>query len=153
MQKFFNRYEFEGEAIPIERFGQDHWSTLAYFETVATDKKGIIDNRRMRCNPRLHRSLANMSGFGIIDGSKYPTRLKEGQIENHDDWSCLEDMVAAGLVEAFTRIKYPEEVFGNMEAKIKLTPLGFKIAHELREFKAKGGIYANFEAEKKPCEN
>ena len=30
---------------------------------------------------------------------KYPTRLAHGvEKENHDDWDCVEDLVAAGLV-------------------------------------------------------
>ncbi len=30
----------------------------------------------------------------------YPTRLKDGsELANHDDWDCISDMEAAGLVE------------------------------------------------------
>src|SRR5688572_21590317 len=99
----WDKYEFEGEGVPVKDWGQDHWSTFAYLETRAVDAKGVIDNRRMRCNPRLHRHLANMGMGSIIDGSKYPTRLKVGTIDKHDDWSCLEDMVAAGFLKAFIR--------------------------------------------------
>lgn len=148
MRTFWEKYKFEGQPIPINQWGQDHWSTFAYLETLVVDGDGVIDNRRMRCNPRLHRELANMGGFErtVIDGSKYPTRLKDGATkEKHDDWSCLEDMVAQGLIDAFWRLKHPDEVFGNTEAKIKFTPQGMKIAHQLREFKAQGGRCQDFE--------
>lgn len=136
--------------IPVEEWGQDHWATFAYLETVAVDKKGIVDNRKMRCNPRLHRELANLGALGdIIDGSKYPTRLKAGQqAEKHDDWSCLEDMIAAGLIESWYRVKRRREVFGGNEAKVKLTPLGQEIAGKLRAHRANGGKWSEFELER-----
>lgn len=140
-------YTAEGDdSVPMERWGKDHWSTFAYLETRVVDGKGKIDNARMRCNARLHRHFAVVSPFGALqDGSKYPTRAKDGDIENHDDWSCLEDMVAAGLVRAFfQRTKYGE-VFGDCRARVELTELGQKIAAQLRVYKAAGGNYHGFE--------
>lgn len=140
-------YTPEGKGmISLHFWGKDHWSTLAYLETVITDKKGIIDNRKMRCNPRLHRELANVGLGGVIDGGKYPTRLKGGKLKRlHDDWSCLEDMVADGLIIAAFRVTDSGEVFGNSEALVKFTPLGEKIASKLRSFKAGGGNYQDFD--------
>ena len=133
--------------IPIARWGQDHWSTLAYLETRVTDGRGLIDNPRMRCNPRLHRHFAHVCTFTgkPHDGPEYPTRLKDGEIDHHDDWSCLEDMVAAGLITAQWRVRHVGALFGNSEAKVALTDAGQALAAQLRAHKAGGGRWANFE--------
>lgn len=134
-----------GDYIPMERWGKDHWSTFAYLETVATDRDGHIDRQRMRCNARLHRELANVSPWNsLVDGGEYPTRLIDGNLEKHDDWSCVEDMVAAGLVRAFFRQENYDRAFGNTEAYIELTDEGWRIAAELRQHKAQGGVYHGF---------
>jgi len=141
------KYESEGDDyVPIEQWGKDHWSTFAYLETRAVDDGGMIDNRKMRCNARLHREFANIGpGHSIVDGKKYPTLLMGGkELENHDDWSCLEDMVAEDLIEAWHCIKYPNEVFANSIAKIALTELGWFIVGQLRHHKAKGGNFSTF---------
>lgn len=132
------QYEAEGDDfIPIERWGHDHWSTLAYLETRVVDGKGAIDNRRMRCNARLHREFAHSA-----DGSEYPTRLKDGEQDRHDDWSCLEDMVAAGLLIASFRGS--GKPFGGTQGRIQLTEAGLDITAQLRNHKANGGTYATF---------
>jgi len=142
------KYEPEGDQyIPPERWGRDHFQTLLYLETRAVDEKGIIDNRQMRCNPRLHRQFANIGYSGIIDGSKYPTRLKEGEITNHDDWSCLDDLVKAGCVEAYYWDDKPDELFGNFKALVVFTPLGLTMAASLRAHKANGGKLSEFQLE------
>lgn len=137
----------QGDYISIDRWGKDHWSTFAYLETRAVDR-GLIDNRQMRCNPRLHRELANTGFGGVIDGSKYPTRLRDGsEISNHDDWSCLEDMVAAGLIKAQYRAndkKRKASAFGFAEARVELTPAGLALAAQLRAHLATTGKYTDF---------
>jgi hypothetical protein len=135
--------------IPIEQWGKDHWSTFAYIETRTVDGKGLVDNQRMRCNPRLHRELANISPFSrVVDGSGSPTRLKNGEEQYcHDDWSCVEDMVKAGLVTAEFRIKYFDRVFGGNIVRVKLTEKGLEVAAALRAHKANGGNFSNFEIE------
>ena len=132
--------------VPIARWGQDHWSTFAYLETRAVDGKGIIDNRKMRCNTRLHRHFADFDPFTkeLHDGSRYPTRLKDGEIERHDDWSCLEDMVAAGLITAQWRVRHAGAAFGNSQARVALTATGQALAAQLRAHKANGGKWPNF---------
>jgi hypothetical protein len=141
-------YEPEGEDyVPVKRWGKDHWSTFAYLETRAVDADGLIDNRKMRCNLRLHRPFAaNTPGASVgspVDGSRYPTRLKDGELPNHDDWSCLEDMVAAGLITAEFREKHGP-AFGSGEARIRLTDEGRIVAAKLRGHKAAGGSFASF---------
>lgn len=142
-------YATEGnDYVPIQRWGQDHWSTLAYLETRAVDAKGAIDNRRMRCNARLHRHLAHWYGtdLPVQDGARYPTRLAEGELIQHDDWSCLEDMVSAGFLRAWWRPvpHHPVRPFGGHEARIELTVLGQDVAAALRQYKARRGSYSEF---------
>ena len=142
----YTEYLVEGDDyVPGTDWGQDHWSTFAYLETRAVDGKGIIDNTKMRCNARLHREFAN-TGRGIpIDGAKYPTLLAGGvKLEKHDDWSCLEDMVAAGLVKAFYRRKSYAAAFGHSEAKVEFASTGLAAAAALRKHKAQGGSFRDF---------
>ena len=135
-----------GDYIPVERWGRDHWSTFAYLETRVVDGNGLIDNRKMRCAARLHREFAHVDPVlgRLQDGGKHPTRLKDGEIENHDDWSCLEDMVEAGLIEAWWTPNPLNRPFGGAKAKIELTEMGFVCAGLLREYKAKGGTFGTF---------
>ena len=105
--------------IPIEKFGQDHWSTFAYVETRAVDDGGKLNPRKMRG-----------------DGFKYPTRLKneENPPEGHNDWDCLFDLESAGLLVSG----------GSIYPMVHLTPLGWKVASQLRQWKAAGNNFATF---------
>ena len=144
----WEKYEAEGEDfVPMDRWGKDHWSTLAYAETCAVDNSGALENARLRCNSCLHRPFVYVDGLGVMhDGSAYPTRLKDGELQNHDDWSCLDDAVAAGLIEMKWRKVYRgnNRVFGFAVAQVTLTPLGLQVAAELRAYKAGGGNFASF---------
>ena len=74
----------ELEHIPMSKWGKDHWSTFAYLETLAVDggKGGwaIPEKARMRTNKKRHPHLLGSTGFSsdALNGSKYPTRLKDG---------------------------------------------------------------------------
>ena len=101
------------DPVPIERFGKDHWATFAYVDTAATDHHGVLDHDRMRCSSRVHpmllpaktriRLLGNMA-----DAADHPSIVKgepdgnghygRAEIAEHDDYSCLDDLVAAGLL-------------------------------------------------------
>lgn len=164
---------------PVEpaRFGKDHWSTFAYVETRTVDYKGTIEHDHMRCDTDRHPMLAlagrrtGVVGFGPSD-RKYPTLAKGEQIENHDDYDCLDDLRAAGLLEVAMppvvdgtfRTAYgkvitddgapidPRFVTGLVEqrslmrhATWSLTERGKKVAAALREHKAGGGSFATFE--------
>lgn len=146
---FFEWEEYRAEKgadyAPVEKWGKDHWSTLAYLETRTVDYDGVIDNRHMRCNPRLHREFAHH-----WSGGNYPTILNgEETLDNHDDWSCLEDMVAAGYLQVWFR-RASTNIFGNSEAKVKLTARGKVISTILRAFKAEGGNFGEFTVELVP---
>ena len=118
--------------IPISKWSKDHWSTLAYIETLAVDNKGIaVPNiMRMRTNHESHPFMC----IGH-DGSKYPTRLKDGIAEGHDDWNCLEDAVREGLLK---------DIGTGINKMYSITEYGLSILSVLREHKIKGGTFSNF---------
>jgi hypothetical protein len=125
-------------AIPLSKFGKDHWSTFAYLETVHVDFKGVIDRRRLRCDPDLHPGLAHQAS----GDKKYPTRLRFDEqkqafeeVQDHDDWSCFEDLEREGLCTWRGT---------GINPVVRLTPYGEKVAGVLRAFKAQGGSFCNF---------
>lgn len=85
------------QIVPVEKFGRDHWSTLLYVETRCVDAGGVIDEKmRMRCDPDRHPEHATLNAI-VLNDRKYPTRLADGtNLDDHDDWDCLDDMAAAG---------------------------------------------------------
>lgn len=137
----WTEYKPDGsDYIPMCRWGKDHWSTFLYLEACAVDYGGKVTRQRMRCDPRVHRELVGSTKTG----GKYPTILKDGELKSHDDWSCLEDMVAAGLVKAWTQTAHSDKVFGSTEARVELTPLGWHIIGQLRRHRASGGKTGDF---------
>lgn len=99
-------FTLEDLFVPIDKWGRDHWSTLAYLETRIVDHHGKIWE-------------ANMRGRD----PKYPTRLNDGtEIEMHSDWDCLHDMWVAGLITMDEDVL----VYG-------LTDYGWQVAGELRK--------------------
>lgn len=158
------------------RFGKDHWSTLAYIETRTVDHKGTIEHDHMRCDTDRHPMLALAGRRALVStghlSRKYPTFAKGEQIENHDDYDCLDDLRAAGLldvhmppvVDGTFRTAYgkvitdggapvnPGFVTGMVEQRAlmrhatwSLTDKGKAVAAALRAHKADGGAFATFE--------
>ena len=134
----------ELEPTPMSKWGKDHWSTLAYLETLAVDKGGwaIPVNARMRTNEIRHPHLLGNTGFSsnALNGSGYPTRLKEGEIEGHDDWDCVDDAIEEELVE---------DVGTGLNRAYKFTKLGKRVIAKLRQFKMDGGNFGDFVFEAK----
>lgn len=118
------------KAVPMAKFGQDHWSTFAYIETRSVDHGGEPGILHMRCDKDRHPQFAHAGSE-----TKHPTRLKKGELRNHDDWDCLDDLELLGFIEnegtALHRI-------------YKLTDLGSQIAAQLRKHKADKGNFSNF---------
>ena len=142
-------YTPKGEFIPPEQWEVDHLGTLVYVANAILSHGGIVDSNKMRCNPRLHKEFANILNNGmIIDGAKYATRLKGVVIAPHDDWSCVDDMITAGLLTASVRQRenHPVEFrgFGSMEMKVSLTALGRAAIAGLMAHLANGGKYTDF---------
>jgi hypothetical protein len=173
--------------VPMTLFGTDHWSTFAYVETRTVDHKGLLDHDRMRCHAGRHpvmlRAKRRVSG-GSADGSRYPTRIKASatpdpdgrygvtEVPDHDDYDCLDDLIAAGLLEprmpvvgaggwyvdaahgytvsAAGGVIRPESVTGLDEQVLAtravwtLTADGLRVAGELRAFEAAGGALHDF---------
>ena len=125
------------DPVALPDFGRDHWSTLLYLETVQVE--GIaIDFRRVRCNQVRHpeyRVVHHISP-ARFNGKEYPTRLAGGEeLHDHDDWDCIEDMVAAGLLD---------DVGFTMTPRYTLTEQGWAYVQALRQHKAAGGSTSDF---------
>lgn len=130
-------------------FGKDHWSLLAFVECRCVDNKGVPDNDRMRTNLRRHPAYtgATADRFGVRTWKpEYGTRLrgfflqgsvtdKTRQIKSHDDWDCADDLEAAGLVKIGGSGLHPIW---------KLTKAGIAMAARLRQHKAGGGQFYQF---------
>ncbi len=129
------------KTIPVEQFGRDHWSTLAYIECLCVDNDGVPNRERMRCNPKQHPGLAHHSGTGWQ--KTYSTRLaghtleKPVQQDGHDDWHCADDLEAAGLIE---------QIGTGGNPAFAMTDKGNEMAARLRAHKTKGGNFDNFTA-------
>ena len=87
--------------VTLAMFGKDHWSTFAYIETRIVDHGGEPQREHMRTDKDRHPFLAwcrNEDEFG--GAKKHPTRLKGGiLLDDHDDWDCVDDCIAFGLLE------------------------------------------------------
>lgn len=136
--------------IPVELFSKDHWSTFAYVESRCVDGKdglGTLECNRMRCNPSRHPLLSGgapwregystrLSGFfDSPDRHDANKAIEQGLMAaGHDDWDCLDDLEAAGLVE----------VISLAQCVVRLTSEGLRVSSLLRQHKAQGGNFARF---------
>lgn len=158
----FHAGEIETGPIPITLWGKDHWSVLAYVETVMVEHQGRFE---IGWDPRLRQRSDRFSTFwrdqptplrpkadsskdsGPVRGKPmdeaHTTRLNDGRsVPQHDDWSCLEDMVAAGVVIGENPNLPPGVEPGQI---LVLTPLGHDLCAGLRRHKASpGGRFATF---------
>jgi hypothetical protein len=141
--------------VPIERFGKDHWSTLAYAESVMMECAGfqIGFDPRMRQNRRHYRVMMNecrhparptsASDHGCMWNDKYSTVLSDGSlVSGHDDWHCVQDMAEAGLLAVQGRVIGAEDCEPGVT--FLLSELGREAASHLREHKSQGGIFGTF---------
>ena len=138
--------------ISMDAFGQDHWSLLAYVETVmeAHQYFEIGWDGRMRLNRRHYRVLLegcpnpkrskSLHNPGCTWDSKYRTRLKSGQADemNHDDLMCLQDLGACGVFTVGV-----EDM--DVGVKLKFSDYGYKLAYAIRRHKANGGRFVDFD--------
>lgn len=113
--------------IPRERWGKSHERVLLYIETVCVDHGGRPDPRRMTQNPARTPPMGNPGGWD----DKYSSMLKDGtKVLGHDDWCCVEDLIAAGLLHCDGTGGQPVYV---------LTDLGWDVAGHLRRQRAENG--------------
>lgn len=125
--------------VPPEQWGKDHWSTFAYIAhwCVQYGEKGFAvsgrrHRRQMRVDSEIHPFLAHLPGHCP------PTILRAGTRERHDDYSCADDMEAAGLIRWEGTGANP--VF-------YMTDLGLEVAAALNAHKTEGGTFATFHFE------
>ncbi len=117
------------DPIPPALWGSDHWSTFGYIETRIVDHEGVPSRGHMRCHRGIHAQFDH-------GGGGPPTRLATGSVDRpHDDWSCLDDAEAAGLVA---------NVGTGTHRVYRLTDTGRKVAALLREHKGAGGSFSTF---------
>lgn len=129
--------------VPMELWGKDHWSTLAYLETVQVDHKMLMmhSDARMRQNRR-HFRILGARRPALPMQREHGSRLNDGSyVPGHDDWNCVQDMAHAGLLSINSDDLGPGVVF-------TLVARGLALAHELRIYKANGGNFQTF----KPAE-
>jgi hypothetical protein len=127
----------EVNPVPMVQWSRDHWTTFAYAMHRVVNGHGKLEPTRMRCHPRLHRTLVAVYHGRMIDGSNHPTRLKDGTtVAPHDDWSCVEDMVALDLlkVRETGRRGRRLEVFGNLDVYVTPTDAGWALWHRLERW-------------------
>lgn len=121
-------------SIPMENWGKDHWSLLAFFETQVVKNINLIDTRRMRINDK-KRQFGNGNGFSWQDS--WGTRQKDGNIPDgsHDDIDVMEELQKEGFCK---------NEFTNLNPLVTLTKKGWETCAKIREHKGNGGVFNNF---------
>jgi len=130
--------------IQVSEFGRDHWSLLAYIETLCVEGDGSPDLDRMRCNVTRHPGLVGPRSAKSDDvhwRPRWATRLKghaehaPRQAVGHDDHDCADDLKAAGFIK----------VLGTgIAPRYELTQVGAAVAQAIRLHKQSGGTFSNF---------
>jgi hypothetical protein len=161
MQEFHAMTEPQIPA-PMALWGGDHWSTLAYAETVLVEHQGRFQvgwDPRMRqaperfsdhwwhmpkpLRPKADSSEESGPVRGVTMDESATTRLNDGsRIPGHDDWSCISDMIAAGIFVGEDPAHPGDVEPGRI---LVLTPYGRDLCAALRAHKASpGGKFATF---------
>jgi hypothetical protein len=128
--------------INPSQFGRDHWTLLAYIESMCVNGAqgvGTLGRTKMRCEPEAHSIHKNAMQWK----PSYSTRLKgyaakhapDNQSMGHDDWHCLDDFEAADYVQVVSHIM----------GTVTLKPEGIRVSALLRAHKANGGQFGQFE--------
>lgn len=137
--------------IPMSHWGQDHWGTFAYVDTVMVECGSFQVGRdpRMKASrrnfrvmtqecPNPKRAHRTASGLAMPMDLAHSTKLNDGQlVAGHDDYACLQDMAAEGLF-----LQAPNEVEPGV--KLQFSPRGVDAINALRDFKRNGGQTADF---------
>lgn len=126
--------------LPHTRWAKDHWSLLAYIETVCVDYAGACDMRRMRCNKETHAVYATSMHHRWTSACDTRVRDEHGGaplvcIPGHDDWDVVADFVHENLIKVLLTAK---------GVTFELTDKGRRVAHALREHKMCGKTFGEF---------
>lgn len=149
--------------VPLESFGKDHWSTFAYIETRIRNYNGLVDHNHMRCDADRHPIFAAAKRPQITSsGRKYPTLSKGDfnsetktwdivEIEDHDDYDCVADLLEAGLLDVEVETSELQTGLQLLQsatrARFSLTDKGREIARQLIDWKGAGGNFHDFSPE------
>lgn len=147
------------EYIPLSDFGKDHWSTFAYADTIIPDHCGFqvgFDGRMRQGRahfrvmheqwPTPRRTRPTGLHQAMVMDNRYSTKLKDGTVvEGHDDWHCVQDLVAAGLMGVKSKDTIIPLVW-DVEPGVDLflTPLGERFIARLKHHKAMGGSFGTW---------
>lgn len=136
--------------VRAEFWSKDHWSVLAYVETVCVACGGFevgLDGR-MRTNTQNHRVMLKQKPYPLRPGQKIPsvimdakhgTHLNNGQIiEDHDDWACIQDLIPLGV---FTVSVTHALLIGET---LKLSKKGQALVADICRHKAQGGQFSTY---------
>jgi hypothetical protein len=134
----FDEYRTCGVVRP-SLWAKDHLTALMYLESHLTDRGPFWarPNEKMRTNPyTFGRDVPISPGvkrWDIFTGHN-STKLVEGAlVDGHDDWSCLWDMGALGLLSY-----HPTKDAQGHFFQVKLTPTGDSLVAELRRLRRAG---------------
>lgn len=117
--------------VPVKLWGKDHWATFAYAVSRVAGNEGLPEKRQMRCDKTRHPAFVHLD-----TGEVAVTRLRgDSALNDHDDWDCIDDAVAFGLLRT--------EGTG-ITPVWRLTEKGWRVAKILTEFKQDGGNFADF---------
>lgn len=137
------------DIVPPSAWGKDHWSMLAYMETVMVEVAcfQVGADPRMRQGPRSFRimheqcpqpSRPTKAPNGMVMRPEHGSRLADGSyIPGHDDWHCVQDMAAVGFFTAATDAVEPG-------VALHLSEIGATASNELRAHRRGGGGFAGF---------
>lgn len=143
--------------VPVTKFGKDHWSVLAYAESVMMEVAGFqvgLDPRmrqgrrhyrvmREQCIRPKRASRVHPDMAMVMDSEKHGTRLNDGtSIAGHDDWHCIQDLAEVGYFRVGDKIATAESVEPGVI--LHLSPWGRTVADALRAHKANGGTFSTF---------
>ena len=115
--------------VPMEKWGKDHWSLLAYAGTCVVDHMELDPVRMRRKGGRHWKPEYGTRLKGYTTGGDRTLLLTD-----HDDWSCLHDLEAEGLIVR------PSAVSMN----VGITPKGHDFIAALGRHKSGGGNFAGF---------
>lgn len=117
--------------IPKEQFGRDHWSCFSYLAHCATAREGEPERDKMRTHPRNRHLMSQLQAMMHMAGVGWSkTRLLGGvELDEHDDYDCMFDLIDAGLFLA---------IGSGMHPIVKLTDEGFRILKLVSDFRRAG---------------
>lgn len=139
----------------ISHFSKDHFSLLLTIERLQFESINCIAQinfSTMRCNPSSHQFHhvnnfswkdswgTRLNGFSdfLQKDDIYCAEKNKLFLSQHDDWDCLEDLEAEGLVNIISFIN----------GYVSLTKNGINLVLLLRQHILNGGTLTNFEYSK-----